>query len=92
MDIAKCFDKMWFEETSIDIFRAGVTDDKFVLLANSNLKSQVAVKTPWGSTTERITLEKLEMQGTVPAPLKASVQLDTLGKECMEWRGYGICE
>ena len=84
MDIAKCFDKMWFEETSNDIFRAGVNDDKFVLLANSNLKSQVAVKTPWGSTTERITLEKLEMQGTVPAPLKASVQLDTLGKECIE--------
>ena len=84
MDIAKCFDKMWFEETSNDIFRAGVTDDKFILLANSNLKSQVAVKTPWGSLTERITLEKLEMQGTVPAPLKASVQLDTLGKECIE--------
>ena len=75
---------MWFEETSNDIFRAGVTDDKFLLLANSNLKSQVAVKTPWGSLTERITLEKLEMQGTVPAPLKASVQLDTLGKECLE--------
>ena len=48
------------------------------------MKSQVAVKTPWGSLTERITLEKLEMQGTVPAPLKASVQLDTLGKECIE--------
>ena len=58
--------------------------DKFVLLANSNLKSQVAVKTPWGFTTERITLEKFEMQGTVPASLKASVQLDTLGKECIE--------
>ena len=84
MDIAKCFDKMWYEETGNDIFRAGVTHDKFVLLANSNLKSQVAVKTPWGSYTERITLEKLEMQGTVPAPLKASVQLDTLGKECIE--------
>ena len=84
MDIAKCFDKMWYEETSNDIFRAGVTDDQFVLLANSNLKSQVAVKTPWGLITERISLEKLEMQGTVNAPLKASVQLDTLGKECIE--------
>ena len=84
MDIAKCFDKMWYEETGNDIYRAGVTDDKFVLLANSNLKSHVAVKTPWGSITERVTLEKLEMQGTVPAPLKASVQLDTLGKECIE--------
>ena len=84
MDIAKCFDKMWFEETANDLFKAGVNDDKFVLLANSNSKCQVAVKTPWGSTTERIVLEKIEMQGTVPAPLKASVQLDTLGKECLE--------
>ena len=84
MDIAKCFDKMWYEETGNDLFNAGVSDDKFVLLANSNLKCQVAVKTPWGSTTDRIILEKIEMQGTVPAPLKASVQLDTIGKECLE--------
>ena len=83
------FDKMWFEETANDIFNAGVTDDKFVLLANSNLKCQVAVKTPWGSTTDRIVLERIEMQGTVPAPLKASVQLDTLGKECLE-NGEGL--
>ena len=84
MDIAKCFDKMWYEEIANDIYNAGVNDDKFVLLANSNSKCQVAVKMPWGSTTERIVLEKIEMQGTVPAPLKASVQLDTLGKECLE--------
>ena len=50
---------------------------------------QNAVKTPWGPLTERITLDKLEMQGTVPAPLKASVQLDTLGKECIE-TGEGL--
>ena len=84
MDIAKCFDKMWYAETGNDIFNAGVRDDKFVILANSNAKCQVAVKTPWGTTTERVVLENIEMQGTVPAPLKASVQLDTLGKECYE--------
>ena len=84
MDIAKCFDKMWYEETGNDIFNAGITDDKFVLLANSNLKCQVAVRTPWGSISDRVVLERIEMQGTVPAPLKASVQLDTLGKECIE--------
>ena len=82
MDIAKCFDKMWYAETGNDIFNAGVRDDQFVILANSNAKCQVAVKTPWGTTTERVVLENIEMQGTVPAPLKASVQLDTLGKEC----------
>ena len=71
---------MWYEETGNDIFNAGVNHDNFV----SNLKCQVAIKTPWGSVSERIVLEKIEMQGTVPAPLKASVQLDTLGKECLE--------
>ena len=65
MDVKKCFDKMWFEETGNDIFNAGVTDDKFVLLANSNLKCQVAIKTPWGSVTKRVTMERIEMQGTV---------------------------
>ena len=89
MDIAKCFDKMWYEEIGNDVFKAGVTDDKFVILANANKTCKVAVKTPWGSMTDRITLNKLEMQGTVPAPLKASVQLDTLGKECIE-TGEGL--
>ena len=72
VDIEKCFDKMWFEETANDIYNAGVTDDKFVLLANSNLKCLVAVKTPWGSVTERVELERIEMQGTVPAPFKST--------------------
>ena len=89
MDIAKCFDKMWYEEIGNDVFKAGVTDDKFVILANANKTCKVAVKTPWGSMTDRITLNKLEMQGTVPAPLKASFQLDTLGKECIE-TGEGL--
>ena len=62
VDIEKCFDKMWFEETANDIYNAGVTDDKFVLLANSNLKCLVAVTTPWGSVTERVELERIEMQ------------------------------
>ena len=75
MDIEKCFDKMWYSETGNDLFNARGRDDKFVLLAKSNEKCQVAVKTPWGSTTERVILEKIEMQGTVPAPLKASVRL-----------------
>ena len=89
MDIKKCFDKMWYEETANDVFKAGVTDDKFTLLSNSNKTCRVAVKTPWGSITNRITLDKLEMQGTVSAPLKALVQLDTLGKEYIE-AGEGI--
>ena len=35
-DVKKCFDKLWYEETANDLFDAGVNDDKFVTIANSN--------------------------------------------------------
>ena len=57
-DIAKCFDKMWYAETANDLFKAGVRDDKFILIANSNKECQVAVKTPWGGVTDRIKLKE----------------------------------
>ena len=78
VDIEKCFDKMSYRETANDIWLAGVQDDKFLLMAKSNEKCKVAVKTPWGSVTDRVNMKEIEMQGTVPAPLKSSVQLDSL--------------
>ena len=91
MDIQKCFDKMSYKETANDLYNAGVQNDHFVLMANSNKKCQVAVKTPWGSVTDRVELSEIEMQGTVPAPIKCSIQIDTLGKECLE-SGEGLYE
>ena len=82
-DISKCFDKMWYTETSNDLFKAGVQDDTFILVTNSNKDCQVAVKTPWGGLTERVTLKELEMQGTVLSNIKCSVQIDSLGKDCI---------
>ena len=88
-DVKKCFDKMNYRETANDLYNSGIRDDKFVLMANSNKKCQVAVRTPWGSLTDRVELNEIEMQGTVPAPLKCSLQIDTLGKECLE-SGEGL--
>jgi hypothetical protein len=83
VDIEKCFDKMSYKETANDLYEAGVQDDKFLMMALSNKKCKVAVKTPWGSISEQVEMNEIEMQGTVPAPIKCSVQLDTLGKECL---------
>ena len=83
MDVSKCFDKMNFKETANDLYEAGVTDDQFVTVVNSNKKCQVSVKVPGGAQTKRMELNEIEMQGTVLAPLKCSVQIDTLGKECL---------
>ena len=82
-DIKKCFDKMWASETANDMYNAGLNDENFVLVANSNKQCQVAVKTPWGSFTKRENLSDIEMQGGVLTPLKCSVQIDTLGKETL---------
>ena len=81
-DITKCFDKLEYTNTSIDFFNAGVTDDKFAIITNSNKKCEVAIKTPWG-ITDRTTLPEIEMQGTVLAGLKCSVSIDSIGKESM---------
>ena len=78
-DLEKCFDAMWSEETMNDLYDAGVKNDKFALMSLMNEKCQVKVKTPVGDT-ERFELNNIEMQGTVPAPLKCAVQIDTLGK------------
>ena len=74
---------MWFEETGNDLFKAGVKDDKFILITNSNENCQVAVKTPWGSLTDRVELKNLEMQGTVLSNIKCSIQVDSIGKDCL---------
>ena len=46
----------------------------------ANETANVAVKTPWGSVTERREIHSLEMQGTVGAPHKCSVQTGTVGE------------
>ena len=87
MDMSKCFDKLWFSETANDLYNAGVKDDHFITIANSNKECHVAVKMPWGSTSERKTLNNIEMQGTVITIIKCSIQIDTLGPECIERGG-----
>ena len=73
-DIAKCFDAMWYQETMNDMCDVGVQDDKFALMARMNKKWNIAVKTPV-VLTGRFEATEIEMQGTVPCPLKACVQV-----------------
>ena len=83
VDIKKCFDKMSYKETANDLYESGIQDDNFYMMALANEKCMVAVK------TKRVQMNQIEMQGTLPAPIKCSVQLDTLGKECLE-TGEGL--
>ena len=60
-----------------------VDDDVFPLLFEANKKALVAVQTP-GGLTERVVIPEIVMQGDVLAPLMSSLQVDTIGKECIE--------
>ena len=83
MDYKQCFDSLWLEECTNDLFDAGITDDNLALIYKMNSRNQVAVKTPFG-ITERKSVEKIVLQGEVFGPLQCSVTVDTFGKECME--------
>ena len=83
-DVAKCFDKLEYFNTANDFFKAGVKDDKFIVVANSNRECEVSIKTPWGTKTDRKTFNNIEMQGTVLAGLKCAISIDTIGKEALE--------
>ena len=80
-DLAKCFDSMWTEETMNDLYDAGVRNRNFALVSLLNEKCKVKIKTPVGET-EYFELNRIEMQVTVLAPLKCSVQIETIGKYC----------
>ena len=83
VDYRQCFDSMWLEESINDLYEAGIQDDELPLIYKSDETSEIAVNTPFG-ITDRETVHKIVMQGEVLAPLKCSVQVDTIGKECIE--------
>ena len=76
-DIHKCFDEMGYEEWDV-----GLNNDKFAMIAKLDKNAKVVVKTPVG-VTEKFGMKKKVMQGTVFGPIKCSVQIDTLGRDCL---------
>jgi hypothetical protein len=63
--------------------KAGVKDDIFALMYEANRINEVAVQTPNGLSRREV-FEEIIMQGDVLAPLISSLQVDTIGKECLE--------
>ena len=83
IDINKCFDEMWYAETHNDLFDVKVQDEKFALIAKLDEEAEVVIKTAAGTTNE-FKLEELIMQGSVFGPIKSTIQIDTLGRDCMK--------
>ena len=87
LDVKQCFDGLWAKECINDIYRAGVQDDNLALIFEASKITHFAVKTPVGMN-KRKTLEEKILQGDVLASRLCSVQIDCVGKECLEERKY----
>ena len=83
LDYRQCFDGMWLEEVTNDLYEAGIKNRNLALIYEANKTNQVAVQTPHG-LTEKIQIGRIVMHGETLAPLECSVQVDTFGKECLE--------
>ena len=79
---------MWFAETHNDLWNTKINDDKFSLIAKLDENCQAVVKTPCGDT-DRFNLNQIVLQGSVFGPIKCSVQVDTLGRDCLT-RNVGL--
>ena len=82
LDYKQMFDSECLFECLNDVYEAGVDDDIFALMYEANRENHVAVKTPNGLSRREI-FKDIVMQGDVLAPLISSLQVDTMGKECM---------
>ena len=86
-DYAQMFDSIDLIEALSDIYNYGVNDDTLSLLHQANAEVQMAVKTPAG-LTERQTIRDIVLQGDTFGSILASVQVDTIGQECMKAGHY----
>ena len=89
-DYKQMFDSIDLEQAISDIFDIGIQDDTLVLLHKANKEIFMAVKTP-SVLTERQRLENVVLQGDTWGSILASVQVDSIGKECVEadyWYNY----
>ena len=83
LDYKQMFDSECLFECMNDLYEAGVKDDIFALIYEANRINNVAVQTPHGISRREV-FEEIVMQGDVLAPLISSLQVDTMGKECLE--------
>ena len=90
LDIKQCFDSLWTEECTSDLFQYGVKDSTLNLLYDACKNAQVALRTPMG-LTERKRLTKRKnaiMQGDVFGPIFCATSIDRFGKECLNEDKY----
>ena len=79
-DVETCFDKLDLKECIMDLYDAGIDNDKLNLLYLENKNCQVSIKVNQ-SSTKRINLSDIVLQGTLWAGLMCTTQMDKFAKD-----------
>ena len=86
-DYQQMFDSIDLEQAISDVYDAGLTDDNLSLVYKANEEVHMAVNTPSGLSEHQV-LKNIVLQGDTWGSILASVQVDSIGKECAS-SGYG---
>ena len=73
-DIKQCFDSIWLDEATNDLFDSGVQSKNLNLLYEGNRATRMCVETNYGKS-DRVELNRVVMQGSVPGGMICSNQL-----------------
>ena len=83
VDYAQCFDSLSLEECINDLFDANLQNDHLSLIYKINSTNEVSIQTEMGKT-KRQCVERIVTQGEVLSPIICSVQVGSIGKQCIE--------
>ena len=86
-DYSQMFDAIDLKQAISDLFDAGVVDDTLKLLYEANKEINMAVKTPSGLTDRQVITNSV-LQGDTWGSMMASVQVDSIGQECIAGGHY----
>ena len=76
-DIKQCFDSIWLEEATNDLYDSGIRNRNINLLYLGNAKTRMCVETSIGRSN-RAELRKVVMQGSVTGGMICSNQISKL--------------
>ena len=76
-DIKQCFDSIWLDEATNDMYDNGITNRNLNLLYQGNALTRMCVETSFGRSS-RVELKKVVMQGSVTGGMVCSNQISKL--------------
>ena len=82
-DCKHCFDSLWQDDITNNLYDAGIKNDKLALLQKLNETNNIAIKTPHG-VSQRNVVNKVICQGEPWGPIECSLTIDDIGKESLD--------